>query len=304
MAAANKTHPLIQIQQLSKRYARSAEYALRDVSVNVYPGDYVGLIGANGSGKTTLIKLVVNFLRPTSGQILIEGTSNLEAEKRRLGYVPEIQEGLENFTPQELLTLAGRLSGLSAHQAWRRCQELLAFIGLEDQKEELLAGFSKGMIQRVQLGIALVHQPDILLLDEPLSGLDPDGQRQMLNLLQALPARAMLYASHRLEAVEQLCNRVLVLRNGQLAAEIGGEDLKKSIFLLQAPLQAAQVLKGFAQLKWEIAPRSEQEAEFQLLSDGEAFQTVLATLKEQGIPVRRIRSRSILEHYYLKYVQQ
>ncbi len=295
--------PLIDIRQLSKRYQRSETFALRQVSLRIFPGEYVGLIGANGSGKTTLIKLLVNFIRPTSGQICIAGQSDLELQKHRLGYVPESQEGLENFTPEELLLLAGRLSGMSLPQARQRCQELLAFTGLEIHRQELLTGFSKGMFQRVQLAIALMHRPDILLLDEPLSGLDPEAQQQILQLLKALPIEAMLYASHRLEAVEQLCNRVLVLKDGQVVAEVNSADLEKSIFLLQAPPRAQSVLECFSQITWQVVHRSQSQVEFQLLTDGETFQTLLSALKAKGVPARRIRSRSILEHYYLQYVQ-
>ena len=173
---ANQEKTVIKVQNASKTYLHSGKPALLDVSLDIVDGERVGLVGSNGSGKTTLFRLLMNFIRPDLGTIAIKGHSNLEVARRFIGYVGESQSGLENFTPRELFESAAKMYGMNSQQSEERAKELLAFSGLGGVANDLIEGFSKGMAQRAFIGLGIVHEPDILLLDEPMSGLDQKAQ--------------------------------------------------------------------------------------------------------------------------------
>ena len=189
---------IIQVSHISKIYRGQTNYALENVSFNVDVKEKVGLIGANGSGKTTLFRLLLNFLRCSSGSIEILGEKNLEKTKHYIGFVSEYQEGLENFTPLEILEFSAKMAGMSPAKISGKTDELLKWTSLESHKDKLVSTLSKGMRQRLLLASALIQEPQILLLDEPMSGLDPKSQNDFLNLLQRLDNFTIIYASHQL----------------------------------------------------------------------------------------------------------
>jgi ABC-2 type transport system ATP-binding protein len=209
-------------RNLSKRY--DTLLALDDVSFEIRPGEILGYLGPNGSGKSTTINIVVGLLEPTRGSVSLFGdtlAAGPEAYKQRLGYVPEEPHLYTHLTATEYLTLIGRLRRMSSAVLDEKVMELLRLFQLHDSRDLAMASFSKGMRQRVLLAAALMHSPDLLVLDEPFSGLDVNASLLFRTLLRLFvgEGRMILFSSHRLDVVEQICSRVVILRSGRIVAE-------------------------------------------------------------------------------------
>ena len=209
---------------LSKSYRvghirQSLRPALVDLDLEVRRGEVLGYVGPNGSGKTTTLKLLTGLLRPDAGEVRVFGMPlESRAWRHRVGYLPEHPYLYDYLTPAEYLDYAGRLFGLSAAARREKTHELLALVGLERSADLPMRRFSKGMLQRVGLAQALVNDPELLLLDEPMSGLDPLGRRLVRDLILELrrAGKTVLFSTHILSDAETLCDRVAVLRAGRL----------------------------------------------------------------------------------------
>jgi ABC-2 type transport system ATP-binding protein len=212
---------LIQIQGLGKKFGAFA--AVEGLDLEVKRGEVFGFLGPNGAGKTTTIKMATGLLRPDQGRVLIDGVDiALEPEraKRRLGYVPDRPELFGYLSARETLLLSGGLYGLGADDIRARGFELLKAFGMEDWLDERVGNFSHGMKQKLILCAALLHRPSVLILDEPMVGLDPKGGRQVKELLRLLAGEGMciFLSIHGLEVAEKLCDRLGILLNGRLLA--------------------------------------------------------------------------------------
>jgi ABC-2 type transport system ATP-binding protein len=292
----------IEMNDVNKTYDRAAQPALSEVSLRISSGEKIGLIGANGSGKTTLLRLLMNFVLPDKGRIQIWGENNLEKARKYIGFVPERQEGMENFTPRELLHISAQMYGMKGVETKQRIDELLAFAELSKVADDLLSGFSKGMAQRVQICIALIHQPQILLLDEPMSGLDPGGQDDVRNLLFRLPNLTMLYASHNLEEIETFCSSVIIIHRGQIVQKLNLDEIQQEIFTMELHGLEMKLLDGFKELNPKILWRDADKVQLQMISDSDSIQKFIAVLNDRQVGIKRLRSRSVLEDYYHRYV--
>ncbi len=198
---------------------QSLRPALVDLDLEVRRGEVLGYVGPNGSGKTTTLKLLTGLLRPDAGEVRVFGMPlESRAWRHRVGYLPEHPYLYDYLTPAEYLDYAGRLFGVSAAARREKRRELLALVGLERSADLPMRRFSKGMLQRVGLAQALVNDPELLLLDEPMSGLDPLGRRLVRNLILELrrAGKTVLFSTHILSDAETLCDRVAVLRAGRL----------------------------------------------------------------------------------------
>jgi len=216
----------IEAQGLRKVYRSRvrgrAIQALDGLDLKVEPGEVFGLLGPNGAGKTTTVKILLGLTFPTSGSARLLGLPAADpASRRRVGYLPEGHRFPGYLTARQTLEILGRMSGMGAPALRRRSAELLERVGLERWADVRVRKFSKGMTQRLGLAAALVHDPEVLLLDEPTDGVDPLGRREIRDLLQAEAARgkAILVNSHLLSEIELTCGRVAVLRQGRVAAE-------------------------------------------------------------------------------------
>jgi len=212
---------MLRARGLSKRYG--GVLALDRVDFEVGPGEIVGYLGPNGSGKSTTVNLVVGLLEPTGGSISLDGLTLEEQPveyKQRIGYVPEEPFLYTHLTAGEYLTLVGRLRGLEPAQLEHRITELLTLLQLFDNRYKTMRAFSKGMRQRVLLAAALMHNPRLLVLDEPFSGLDVNAGLLFRTLLTMLAeeGRMVLFSTHRFDMVERLCSRVVMLSNGRVVA--------------------------------------------------------------------------------------
>jgi ABC-2 type transport system ATP-binding protein len=201
------------------------------VSFRIRPGEILGYLGPNGAGKSTTVKMLVGLLEPTSGEICFHGQDirqDLQAYQKRLGYVPEEAHLYPHLSGREYLQLAGRLRGLSRKVLEPRIDDLLRLIGLWDDRYGKIASYSKGMRQKILLLSALLHNPEVLVLDEPFSGLDANSAMVLRSMLNTLAQRqkAILYSSHVLEVVEKVCNDVVILRAGQIVAHDSVANLR------------------------------------------------------------------------------
>ncbi len=216
---------------LNKRY--QALLAVDNVSFTISPGEILGYLGPNGSGKSTTINMVVGLLEPSSGSLSLFGqklNTDPEDYKRRIGYVPEEPHLYTYLTAPEYLRLVGRLRGLTGWGLDEKIERLLRLFGLWESRYASMSAFSKGMRQRVLLSAALLHNPDLLVLDEPFSGLDVSAGQLFTTLLRLFvrDGRMVLFSSHRLDVVEQLCSRVVILHGGRVVAEDRVDQLRGS----------------------------------------------------------------------------
>ncbi len=213
--------PTIEVQQLWKSYDGQA--ALQGLSLVAYPGEIVGLIGPNGAGKTTTLKILVGLLRPDYGVVRVNGKDVLAdpvGYKADIGYMPEAPTLPEYLTPAEFLGYVGRVRSLPRERIAGRTRELLATLDLAPKADETIASLSKGMKAKLAFAAALIHEPKILILDEPLIGIDPAGQHLLKERLASL-ARAggtVLVSTHQLDTAERLCTRVAIVSHGRNVA--------------------------------------------------------------------------------------
>ena len=206
--------------------------AVQDVSFTVAAGEIVGFLGPNGAGKSTTVKMITGMLRPDDGSVLFQGhdiRNDLPAYRSLLGYVPEEAHLYTYLSGLEYLQLVGRLRGIGESLLRARAAELLRLLDLDSWQHSPMSSYSKGMRQRVLLAAALLHNPRLLIFDEPLSGLDVVSARLFKDLLEMLAeqGKAILYISHVLETVEQICNRVIVIAKGRVLADAGPAELVK-----------------------------------------------------------------------------
>ena len=235
---------MLELQSLFKSYRGIP--AIQDVSFKIAPGEVVGFLGPNGAGKSTTVKIITGLLKPNDGKVLFEDQDirrDMVTFRSTLGYVPEEAYLYNYLSGLEYLQLVGRLRGLSEEIIEAKSTRLLRLLHLESWQFSPISSYSKGMRQRVLIAAALLHDPKLLIFDEPLSGLDVVSSRLFKDLLELLAAegKAILYISHVMEIVEQVCNRVVVIAKGRIVADARPDDLAR---LMRLP----NLEKIFAQL--------------------------------------------------------
>ncbi len=211
---------MITVKELTKKYARNT--AVDHISFEVQKGHIVGFLGPNGAGKTTTMRMLTCFLPPTSGNATVAGFDVLEQPlevKKRIGYLPEMPPLYPEMRTAEYLTFVGRLKGLSGNELRQRVDAVCERCAVADVKEKLLGKLSKGYRQRVGLAQAIIHNPDVLILDEPTAGLDPKQINETRNLIKSLAGNhTIILSTHILPEVEQTCQQVIIINKGKLVA--------------------------------------------------------------------------------------
>ena len=212
---------MLEAKALTKYYNHTI--AVKSVSFSIRPGEILGYLGPNGAGKSTTVKMLTGLIEPSDGQIFYNGRTvydDFTAFQRRLGYVPEEPHLYPHLTGREYLQLVGRLRGMTRAVLEWKMDRFLHLFQLWDDRFTPLASYSKGMRQKILLSAALLHDPEVLILDEPFSGLDVTSALMLRRLLRALAdqGKILLYSSHVLEVVEKVCSTVLILRNGEVVA--------------------------------------------------------------------------------------
>lgn len=230
--------PIVQVDGVTKRYAgwtmlgRRPVSALNGVTLSARAGEVFGLLGPNGAGKTTLIKILLGVVRPSGGKATLFGQPvGSTAARQRVGYLPESLRVDRHHTARSALRYYGRLSRMNASDIERRSDELLELVGLRGRDRESVRRFSKGMYQRLGLAQALMHDPDLLVLDEPTDGLDPVGRNEVRKVIERLrdAGKTIFLNSHILQEVEMVCTRVAILARGEIRGSGTVEELARGI---------------------------------------------------------------------------
>src|SRR6476660_6755315 len=224
-----ETASVVTLDNVTVTYAKNA--ALRDVTTAFAPGA-VGLLGPNGAGKSTLIKTLLGFVKPDQGRMRVLGLDVAAAPleiRARVGYMPESDSHIPGMNAVSFVAYCGQLSGLPPADAMQRAHEVLYYVGLGEARYRAVDTYSTGMKQRIKLAQAIVHDPDLLFLDEPTNGMDPKGRDEMLELVRDLGHNkgvSLILSSHLLPDVEFTCDHVVVMDKGQVAAQGPIQDLK------------------------------------------------------------------------------
>jgi ABC-2 type transport system ATP-binding protein len=309
--------PLILVQDLSKTYRRGflgrrSFQALSGVCLQVNRGSIYGLLGPNGAGKTTLIKILLGIVRRTSGTAIVLGSpaGSLQA-RSRIGYLPENHRIPGHLTGDTALEYYGALSGLSVAEVRRRRPELLRLVGLEGRGRERVVGYSKGMLQRLGIAQAVLHRPELIILDEPTDGVDPVGRKEIRDVLRQLAAdgTTIFLNSHLLQEVELICKDVAILTNGRVRRTGSVRELKKSLVdssvvfqLLGTEQSVNAAFDGHSHVR--IRPVAEAVFEVEVPIAGQAVQDQLVdSLRKAGVSIRFMGRRELtLEEAFIEIV--
>jgi ABC-2 type transport system ATP-binding protein len=216
------SQPVLQIEGLQKSFGNI--HAVAGVSLSIKPGEILGLLGPNGSGKSTTMKIVIGVLQPDAGRVRLLGndiSADITGTKRIIGYVPETPQLYEFLTGIEYLDFVADMFGLSAEERKARIGQFLGALQLDGHENEMISGYSQGMRQKVAIIAGLLHHPRLLVLDEPLNGLDPRSAKIVKDLTRTLASEgvAVLFSTHIIEIAEAICDRVAIMYNGTLLAE-------------------------------------------------------------------------------------
>lgn len=306
--------PLISVRDLEKRY--SDVKALQGISFSVQPGEVLGILGPNGSGKTTAIKSILGLLTFDAGTISVAGADIPRQRRRVLGRMGAVLEGARNIywflSPRENLRYFAGIRGFAHRQVQERMERLLDRLGLTEVAEKEVRKFSSGMKQKVALACALVHDPDILLLDEPTVGLDVKAAAEVRGMIAHLAGkrgRTILVTSHDMSFMEAVCSRVLIIREGRIVSHESLEDLRRrfSRKIYQVTLASRPGEEGLAGIR-QLAGLDVSECERGILlsllpETPETFHRVLDLLEESGLePVDISTVESSLEEIFLDLV--
>ena len=301
------TAPMISIEGLSKSFKtdfwKKSVHALSEVTFDVREGQVFGLVGHNGAGKTTLIKTLIGLISPTRGSVrMFDGPANSPSVKAKIGYLPEAAYYYEFLRADEILRFYAGLFGLSGAAAERRIDEMLDLVGLSDRREIRLRYFSKGMLQRIGIAQALINDPSLVIMDEPMSGLDPIGRKDVRDIILELRRRGktIVFSSHILSDIESLCDHVAILAKGKLQA-VG--PLSE---LVQPKTRSVEiVLQGDVPREWEsrfaLTARRVGEQSVLELTQPERLPEILAEVVARRLPVASVvPHRETLEDLYVE----
>lgn len=247
--------PIISIRHLSKNYGTKS--VLQDINLDVYPGQVIGYIGPNGAGKSTTVKILCGLLTDYQGTVTVKGLDvkqNTLEVKKQIGYIPELAELYDVLTPNEYLRFTGTLYGLDEQTCTERMQKIMSAFGMEGNINQRMDTFSKGMRQKVLIASGLLHNPGIIILDEPLSGLDANSVIIMKELISRLAkdGKTIFYCSHMMDVVEKVSDRIVLINGGKIVADGSFDQLKqqegnKSLEQIFASLTATDSLSATAE---------------------------------------------------------
>jgi ABC-2 type transport system ATP-binding protein len=295
----------IEINNVHKRYG--ALPVLRGIDLTVLRGEVFGLLGPNGAGKSTLTHTILGLLLPDTGTVKILGHTDIDRVSRRIGYLPERPRYHTQFSGREYLAALGRLSDLRGSDLHQRVEAVLEMVGIEQDADRRLSTYSKGMLQRLGIAQAVLHEPDLLIVDEPASGLDPGGQHDMAQLLQRIQAagHAIFLCTHQLTEVARLCDRVGVLANGRLDSVVALDELRTqghsvTIRVADLPAETARTLAA-------LGPQVRvQRTEVTLFPVTEELQAAaLRTLLDDRVSIVALTPEAdALEQFYLRAVRK
>ncbi len=236
---------IIEVESITKTYKKNLNEikALDNVSFFVNKNQILGILGPNGAGKTTLLKIITGIAKHDSGKIRIFSNENIYESKDRIGFLPENPEFLKNITAFELLEFSLNVADKKFDK--ERIDYVLNFVNLYKEKNERVKNFSKGMLQRIGIAQAIVHEPDILILDEPMSGLDPLGRRMVIEIIENYfkEGKTILFSTHNLDDIDALCTNLIIIKSGQMKLFTHINELRKNvIYTIEAENKGKKVI--------------------------------------------------------------
>ncbi len=286
---------MIEVSHLTRRYGNVT--AVDDVSCSIGQGEIVGLLGHNGAGKTTLLKVLTGYLEPTSGRITVDGLDIGEHTARiqaRIGYLPENCPVWPDMTVIDYLEYQASLHGIRKEDREQAIREAIRRTKLAEKAADTIETLSRGYRQRVGVAQAILHRPDIIILDEPTNGLDPTQIQQMRELIRELAEHAtVIISTHILQEVQAVCDRVLIMRAGQLVVDSGLDELEQSSGLLVSlDAEASQVLKRLSGVR-DVTEQGQQDGHYDYLLDAplDAAPQIARSLQEEGLSLYRLQPR-------------
>ena len=308
---------VIETAKVSKTYrrgfwGRNSFTALNDVSLQVPRGEIYGLLGPNGAGKTTLIKILLGIIRKSAGNATVLGhaAGSMDA-RRRIGYLPENHRIPRHLTALTALEYYGSLSGMSMSAIRAERMKLLEVVGLRGREKERVSGYSKGMLQRLGLAQAMLHRPDLIVLDEPTDGVDPVGRREIRDVLKQLAdqGHSIFLNSHLLQEIELICSSVAILNHGKLLKTGSVRELTAA--LADAPVQmqvtgdeaaVRRIADQHAGSKLRVVTAGAYELEVRIPKQAE-LDLVVDALRQAGVSIWRLaRKEQTLEEVFIGIV--
>jgi len=300
--------PVVRVEHLTveykKRLGQPAQRAVRDLSFDVFEGEVVGFLGPNGAGKSSTIKAMMGFLFPRTGRITILGhpAGSMRA-KRDVGYLPEVALYYPFMKARELLQLYGGLSEIPRPELEQRIAHAIDMVGLAGRERALLKTYSKGMQQRLGIAQALIGDPQLLILDELASGLDPLGRRDLRRILRALQqeGKTIFFSSHELSEVEMLCDRIVIINRGRKVLESSLEELVRPLAGFQITFKNGQEMPPLPH-----APEKLSDGTWRLhLGPQDNPHTVLRDLVLANVEITEFRGeRGSLEDHFVRIIQE
>jgi len=286
---------MIEVEGLTKRFG--ALVAVADVNLRVAKGDVLGFLGPNGAGKTTTMRMITGFLRPDSGRISVAGLDALSA-RAQIGYLAEGAPGYDDMTARQFLSFCGRTRGLAGRKLRDAIDQTRQTCDLASVMDRKLETLSKGFRRRVGLAQAILHDPDVLILDEPTDGLDPNQKHTVRRLIRAMsPGKAILLSTHILEEVEAVCTRTVIIAAGRIRADdtpagLIARDPRHGLIVVTLPgdlapraTQAIQAIPGVAGIAAKNAQMGQITLEIRPLKGAEPVTVIAALIKKSNWPV-------------------
>lgn len=275
----------IQVNQISKRFG--SQQAVDQVSFEVEPGEIFGLLGPNGAGKTTTIRIILDIFKPDSGEVVVLGGKMSEEKKNRIGYLPEERGLYQDITLETCLNYLARLKGLKPAEAAARVEQMMKRFDLFDHRKKKVKELSKGMQQKAQLIITLVHDPQLIIIDEPFSALDPVNTQMVKDLLREErdKGKTIVMCSHQMHQVEELCDRLVLINRGKVMLYGKLNDIRRQYSGQEVIVHPLNDLP--AQIPGVNRIERENSAYILHLADQITPQTILKNLVDQGIALER-----------------
>ena len=291
----------LRVQDLSKSYA--SVKAVDGISFEVDHGEIFGMLGPNGAGKTSTIRMILDIIKPDSGQIEVLGGPMTEGKKSRIGYLPEERGLYEDMTLLDTLLFLGQLKGLTREQAHKRAQRYLESVELWDVRDRKVEALSRGMTQKAQFVAATLHEPELIIVDEPFSGLDPINTRIIKSLLEDLRQRgaAIIMSTHQMNRVEEMCTRIMLIDHGKQVLYGSVEDIRRRY----APHAIEVEIEGELPDLAEITRRERKNGAHRLLlKEGVKPEQLLRTLvNSENVQVKRFEElRASLDEIFVQVV--
>jgi ABC-2 type transport system ATP-binding protein len=272
------------IKKINKTY--NGLIAVKDLSFSVEPGQILGLIGPNGAGKSTTIKIILDFMKPDSGDVMVFGGMMNEQAKNRIGYLPEAKGLYKELTTLNCILYLASLKGMEKASAIERADMLLEQTGMGESRNKKIKYLSKGMGQMIQFIVTIIHNPELLILDEPFSGLDPVNTELMKTMIASLrdQKKAIILSTHQMNQVEELCDQVLMINQGE---EVLSGTLKMVKSRFKQHSVQVDTEDAFVDLRGIREKKSIKDGYELVLTNGTSPQSILDQMRNQGITINR-----------------